>query len=355
MSKELLEIYTDYLIAQNHHATATGLSMVLDGEISHDKITRFLTRSNYGSQELWEITKPTIRKIESESGVLCLDDSIAEKAYTDENDIICWHYSHAKGRVMKGMNLLSCMVRYGDVALPIGFEIIRKTCRYSDLETRREKRKSNISKNELFRGLIQQAVDNNVKFKYALADNWFASKDNIAFLHADLKKYFIFGIKSNRTVAISAKDKQQGQFQQVRHLELEDGQSIVVYLKGLDFPVQLQKKVFTNENGSTGVLYLVTNDLTIDADHMYQIYKKRWRIEEYHKSIKQNAALGKSPTKTVRTQTNHVFASIVAYVKLEKLKLKTNLNHFAIRYKLIVKANQIAFKELQIMKKNLAA
>lgn len=163
MSKELLEIYTDYLIAQNHHATATGLSTVLDGEISHDKITRFLTRSNYGSQDLWEITKPTIRKIESESGVLCLDDSIAEKAYTDENDIICWHYSHAKGRVMKGIDLLSCMVRYDDVALPVGFEIIRKTCRYSDLKTKRERRKSNISKNELFRGLIQQAIDNNVK------------------------------------------------------------------------------------------------------------------------------------------------------------------------------------------------
>jgi len=151
--------------------------------------------------------------------------------------------------------------------------------------------------------------------------------------------------------AISAKDKYLGRFQQVRKLELEDGQTIVVYLKGLDFPVQLQKKVFKNENGSAGVLYLITNNLTIDSDSIYQIYQKRWRIEEYHKSIKQNTALAKSPTRTVKTQTNHVFASIVAYVKLERLKLKTNLNHFAIRYKLILKANQIAFEELQIMKK----
>ena len=355
MSKELLEIYTDYLITQTHQATATGLSAVLDGEISHDKVTRFLTRNHYGSQELWEIAKPTVRDIESDEGVLCIDDSIAEKAYTDENDIICWHYSHAKGRTMKGVNLLSCLVRYEDTALPIGFEVISKTCRYSDVATRRERRKSAISKNELFRGLIQQAVNNQVKFKYALADNWFSSKDNIAFLHADLKKYFIFGIKSNRTVATSAKAKQKGQFQQVRHLALEEGQSIVVYLKGLDFPVQLQKKVFKNGNGSTGVLYLVTNDLTIDADLMYQLYKKRWRVEEYHKSIKQNAALAKSPTRTVRTQTNHIFASIIAYVKLEKLKLKTHLNHFAMRYKLILKANQMAFQELQIMKNKLTA
>ena len=37
--KNLLDIYTDYLIAQNQHATATGLSDLLEGQISHDKIT----------------------------------------------------------------------------------------------------------------------------------------------------------------------------------------------------------------------------------------------------------------------------------------------------------------------------
>ncbi|MGR3952317.1 MAG: hypothetical protein QRY74_05430 [Chlamydia sp.] len=47
-----------------------------------------------------------------------------------------------------------------------------------------------------------------------------------------------------------------------------------------------------------------------------EVYQKRWRIEEYHTSIKQNATLEKSPTKVVRSQKNHVFASIVAYCKL---------------------------------------
>ena len=41
MNKKLLDIYSDYLIAQNQYATATGLSDLLDGQISHDKITRF--------------------------------------------------------------------------------------------------------------------------------------------------------------------------------------------------------------------------------------------------------------------------------------------------------------------------
>ena len=29
-------------------------------------------------------------------GVLILDDSIEEKPYTDENEIVAWHHSHAK-------------------------------------------------------------------------------------------------------------------------------------------------------------------------------------------------------------------------------------------------------------------
>jgi hypothetical protein len=39
--------------------------------------------------------------------VLIVDASIAEKPYTDENDIICWHYDHAQDRQVKGINFLS--------------------------------------------------------------------------------------------------------------------------------------------------------------------------------------------------------------------------------------------------------
>ena len=51
MDKKLLDIYSDYLIAQNHYATATGLSELLDGQISHDKITRFLNSKETTSKD----------------------------------------------------------------------------------------------------------------------------------------------------------------------------------------------------------------------------------------------------------------------------------------------------------------
>jgi len=348
MDKNLLDIYTDYLIAQNQHATATGLSDLLEGQISHDKITRFLNSKKLSSKNLWEYIKPEIRKIEQKvGGVLILDDTIEEKTYTDENEIIGWHYSHAKGRCIKGVNLLSCLVRYGDIALPISYETVCKDVLFCDIATRKIKRKSSVSKNQMFRSIIAQAVANEVKFDYVLADNWFGAKKNREFIHYDMKKKFIIGIKSNRLIALSEKERKKSQYQNLNTLNLKDGEKRIVWLKDIFFPVALITKIFKNEDGSIGALYLITNDLENDSDRVYEVYQKRWRIEEYHKSIKQNTSLEKSPTKVVVSQKNHIFASIVAYCKLEFLKIKTSLNHFALKYKLLIRANQRAFQELK--------
>ena len=99
MSSNLLDIYSDYLICQNKYATATGLSDMLSDDVSHDKITRYLNCEDLGSKDLWRYNKPEIRKHERDmGGILILDDSIEEKPYTDENEIVAWHHSHAKGR-----------------------------------------------------------------------------------------------------------------------------------------------------------------------------------------------------------------------------------------------------------------
>lgn len=347
MKRDLLDIYTDYLISQNQHATATGLSNLLDNELSHDQVTRFLNQNEFTSKELWQYVKPQVREHEEErGGVFIVDDTIEEKPHTDKNDTVCWHYSHAKGQCVKGINLLSGMIRYGDFALPVAFEAIRKDLYFCDLKDKKEKHRSSVTKNELFREMLERSIKNNIQFEYVLADNWFGAKKNMEFIHYDLEKKFIFGMKANRLVALSEEDRKKGQYQNLSSLTFEEGEAKLVWLKDLSFPVTVIKKVFKNEN-STGTLYLVTNDLNLDADQIYDIYQKRWRVEEYHKSIKQNASLAKSPTKVARSQRNHIFASIIAYCKLEFLRIKTAMNHFALKYKLVVRANQMAFQELQ--------
>jgi len=80
-----------------------------------------------------------------------------------------------------------------------------------------------------------------------------------------------------------------------------------------------------------------------------------WYIEVYHKSIKQNASLAKSPTKRVLSQSNHIFSSIIAFCKLEALKVKVAVNHFAIKAKLLIIANQATMKELQTLRNQMVA
>ena len=54
---KMLDLYSDYLIAQNQYATAIGLSDLLEGRISHDKITKFLNGQEFSSKELcWTLS-----------------------------------------------------------------------------------------------------------------------------------------------------------------------------------------------------------------------------------------------------------------------------------------------------------
>jgi hypothetical protein len=99
-----------------------------------------------------------------------------------------------------------------------------------------------------------------------------------------------------------------------------------VYLNGIDFPVTLTQDVFINGDDSEAVQYLVCSDLTTSYQQIITLYQRLWKEEEYHRSLKNNAALSKSPTGTGRTLANHIFASIVAFFKLEVMKQKTKLN-----------------------------
>jgi hypothetical protein len=327
--------------------TATGLSRLLDGALSHDTITNFLAESRLGSRELWKLVKKNVRQVESEQGVLIFDDTIEEKPYTDENEIVCYHYDHTKGRHVKGINLLHCLYHSQGVNLPLAFEVIRKDEVFVDPKTQRCKRRARVSKNELLRSMLHAARRNQVQFAYVLTDSWFASNENMRFIKQKVKKDFIMALKSNRLVARSEADKLHGRFVSLEALHLRDDEPQTVYLKGLPFPVLLVKQVFMNKDGSAGILHLVCSDLSLTGSQVQALYHKRWNIEEFHKSIKSNAALAHSPTRVPRTQTNHVFASIYAFVKLERLHLDHQLNHFALKSRLYLHALQASLRELR--------
>lgn len=219
---EIFDLYVDYFLSSFGQVTATGLSAITDGLISHYKITRSLSEPEFGPKDLWKEVKPIVKKVSSEEAVVIFDDSVLEKAYSKENEMICWHYDNSKQREVKGINLLT--------------------------------------------GL-----------------------------------YF-----SN----------------------------------GISIPVYIAKKVFINEDDSKGIFYLITSDSGLSYEKLFASYQKRWKIEDSHRSIKQNAGITKSQTKVVRIQSNHIFASLCAFVKLEKLRVLNSANQTGVRKWIYINAQK---------------
>jgi len=219
---DYIELYTDYLISGNGYATATGLSSMLDGEVSHDQITRFLSKNEFNSKDLWAQVKRTVREVEKDDACLIFDDTVQEKKWTDESDIMCWHFDHTVGKSVRGINMLNALYYSGEASIPVAFEIVEKSIQFSDIKTRQVKRKSDIAKNELMRDMIQTSINNQLKFKYILMDTWFGAKENFEFI-TKKNKEFIAALKSNRLFATSLENKHAGKFVRVDELELSDG------------------------------------------------------------------------------------------------------------------------------------
>ena len=333
MEEELIDLYSDYQLCSSRQTTATGLSKLTGGLISHDKITRLLSGEAMDNKTLWLKVKKLVRNHENEDACLIFDDTIIEKRYMDENDIVCWHWDHKDNRNVKGINLLTAFYTVVNeetaLRIPIGYEIIAKTEKYFDEKEQKEKRRSPKTKNELMQEMINVQIRNRVKFRYILADSWFSSNENMKFINKK-KKVFIFELKENRLVADSEEEKKEGRFERLDQKILGE-EPTMVWLKELSIPVILYKQVFINKDGSNGTRYLVTNDSEMTKDQFETLYKKRWGVEEYHKSLKQNASIGSSPAHTERTQSNHIFLAIYAYIKLEKIKLERKINHFALK------------------------
>lgn len=130
----LLDLYTDYLLSSFGQTTATGLSKVLDGSVSHDKITRLLSGNDFTSKHLWHEVKSLVRQFDNGAGCLIFDDSLLEKPHTDENEIIGWFYDHSENRNKKGINLLTAFYHNTKaneeqaLRVPVAFECVKKRC-----------------------------------------------------------------------------------------------------------------------------------------------------------------------------------------------------------------------------------
>jgi len=353
--QQLQDIYINFTISSFEKIEMTKLSK-LTGK-SHDIFTKHLLLNDSLDDEkkLWKSIKPFLRDYENkESGCLVIDDMLMHKPWTKVNDAVCWHYDHVSQKMQKGILMLN--FHYTDatgISIPLGYEIITKTEDKWSEEYQKYIKKSLFSKNEIMQDKLRILHYNNkVQYKYILFDKWFSSIKNLVFIEEELKKKFVCPIKSNRKIALTLEERNKGKYVNISTIDIEGSSNRLIYLEGYEKPLRLIKQVVKNgDDDESTYLYLVTNDINLSFDTVLEIYKRRWKIEEYHKSLKQNLKIEHSPTKVETSQKNHIHLAVCGFIKLEKLRLNYKMNHFAIKEKIYIEALKVAYQkvgELQV-------
>jgi hypothetical protein len=351
--KKLDDLYQNLVISSFGKIEATNFGRLLGKGYSHDRFTKQLLLNGdlESDEKLWKSIKPFLRDYENElSGCIVIDDMLMDKTWTKANDTVCWHYDHVSQKMKKGILMLN--FHYTDdsgISIPLGYEIITKTKEVWSSQYKKNIKKSLFTKNEILQdklGILY--YHNEIKFKYVVFDKWFASIKNLVFIDTELEKKFVCPIKSNRKIAITLEEKSKGKYVNISNIDIEGGSSRLVYLEGYEKPLRLIKQVVKDGNDDeSNYLYLVTNDIDLSFQEILEIYKKRWKIEEYHKSLKQNLKIEHSPTKVEISQRNHIYLTVLAYIKLEKLRLNHKMNHFAIKEKIYIEALRASYEKVK--------
>ena len=302
-SKCSLDLYTKFLIANQNKYSGVELSKTAVNQLSHDVVSDWLFGEKFESKDLWPYVKGIVEK---DKGYLIVDDTVLDKRFSRKNELVSRHWSGNEHRLISGIDLVNLVWTDGEKCIPTDYRIYQ-----SEKEGKR-------TKNEHFRDMLTQAKKRAFKPYYVLGDCWYGSVENMKYINK-LGWKFIFGLKENRLVSIT-----KNIYVPVSNLDWSTKLIQKVWLKEYGF-VLVAKMVITDDD----VRYAVTDDLSLtDIDTFKTHMDQRWNIEAFHRGIKQTTGIEKCYSILATSQKNHIFASFVAFVKLEYTRLQTGISWY---------------------------
>lgn len=292
-------LYVQFLLSAQNNFTCTELSGVAPTEMAHDAPTRLLTREKLTPHILWKNVQACV---DPSDGFLIGDDTVIEKTHSQDIGMVRWQYSGSQHRVIKGIGLESLLWtnESGD-HIPVDYRIY-------DIQT------DGKTKNQHFRDMLITANHRGFKPRYILVDSWYTSLDNLKLIHHFQWKW-VAQLRKNRIVSTAPHTP--------CHLEdlIIPPAGMQVHLRGYGFI-----KVFKTVSPQRGVEYYGTNDLNLSWFDVERIYARRWKIEEYHRGLKQQCGISRCQARTARSQRNHVWCAIHAFVILETHRIQNNIS-----------------------------
>ena len=299
-------IYTSFLQATSNRYSGLALSEVSPIPFSHDSANRWLNSCSFRPSGIWDLSKPLINI--KDPCLLVGDDTVLDKHRSEEIDLVHYQYSGNTHDVIAGIGLVN-LVWYGlenKEFIPVDYRVYNKD---TDGKT----------KNDHFRDMLKLAQDRGLNPDAVVMDAWYSSMDNLKAIRS-MGWIWVMGLKKNRKV-------NRGETLEKLHIPDE---GLQVHLRGYGWITVFR---FVAKNGRTD--YIGTNMENPSRDRIETIIKARWKIEVYHRELKQTCGLERCQSRTGRAQRNHIFLAISAWIQKFKRRAVEGVSFYQQKWDVI--------------------
>ena len=247
------------------------------------------------------------------SGVLVLDDTVLDKPYARKMDLVHHMWSGKHHPVVKGIDLLALLWTDGERHLPCDY----RTC---------DKSNNGKTKNDHFGDLIDTAKERKFQTEYVLFDGWYSSLMNLKKIDA-VGWRWLTRLKHNRRV-----NPDRTRNRSVGDCDIAPT-GTVVHLENYGMV-----KVFRIISKDGMAKHWATNDLEMDELGRLKLAEASWKIEEYHRGLKQVTNVEGCQCRKAQAQRSHIGLALRAFLVFERYCFRTGYNWVATKAKIFQEA-----------------
>ncbi len=232
-----------------------------------------------------------------------VDDSVIAKQYSRSHELplLSYQYSGAYHKVIQGIGLVNLvLVGKDQTCTPIDYRIFSKKI-------------DGLTKHMHMQEMLTLALHRGIIPKVVVFDHWYGSVKNFKFLTKN-KLFWVTTLSGNRIVDFG---------EHIADKKIPDS-GLVVHLRA--YGMIKVFKIFSQAKGE--VEYVATNNLDYTREDIKTVAAQRWKIEEYHRGLKQTTGIEKCQARTQRSQRNHIFCSIISFVALEMKRRRTGVSWY---------------------------
>lgn len=296
--------YCQYLLSSQTNFTVTNLAEHLQ-QFSHDTINRYLSNEKLTPRLLWENVKPLI--CPDAEGYLIFDDTVLDKRYSEAIELVRRQYSGSEHRVIPGIGLISCL--YVNPTT-MQFWVIDYRIYNPDGD-------GNTKLDHVQEMLNLAVYAKQLPLAIVLMDSWYATKKLFAAIEALGKTYYC-PLKINRLVDDSGGIESYKRIDQIHWSTTEHHQGKLIKVRG--FPSAKKVKLFRVIVSTDRTEYVITNDTTQDStDDTQKVCGVRWKIEQFHREVKQTTGIESCQCRKARIQRNHIACALLVWTRLNQL------------------------------------